>query len=180
MLEAWVSALTNACIAIGLLTLYLGYFARMEKRRWRRAIISGALGSYVGLSEGVLAYELALQFLSGLSAVPADYLTGLLAFDGIMIAVVTLTYSSRLGESSGKVQGIIALYISSWFIISALGCLYGLLRLGQEPGIGLGLSANSDSTVTSLMSSLNGIFVWLAWSVYFLLVRSNPKETIKP
>jgi hypothetical protein len=143
-------------------------FREFKVRKIFRVAILTTISGYFFLALGVLGFAIAYWFLSGLTEVPADFLTGLLTFDGIMTAVVALTYGSRFESFSGKLQAVIALYTSLWFVVSALVCLYGLLRLGPTPSVGLAISASSDSAVNSLASSINGIFVWFVYSIYFL------------
>jgi hypothetical protein len=165
----------NLILILLLSLICFALFRRVKVRGLWRRVVWIPLFIYFTLVSALLAIEVASWFFSGLNEVPADFLTGLLAFDGIMTAVVALTYSSRFEGVSRKFQGYITLYTSFWFIFSALACLYCLLRLNPTTA-GLAISAQNQVAQASLGASLIGIVVWLEWAVYFtFLISEKPK-----
>lgn len=109
------------------------------------------------------------EFLGGLSAVPFDFISSILTFDGIMIAVVTLSVPQLdmyLKSPQQKRTGIGLLwFISVIFVLSAVIALYSMTRAIQSPTLGLAIPVSKSdlNPVTEALDlTIMGVILWLA------------------
>ncbi len=102
-------------------------------------------------------------FLSGVTEVPVDFLTSLLTFDGIMIAVVALVFAIPNSSVPTRDQRWISSLLSIPFIISALESSSLTLHASQSSS-GLIVSVTlvySNPVVEAISATILGLELWL-------------------
>jgi hypothetical protein len=131
-----------------------------------------------------MSYEFMPSILIGnLTEIPSDFLTGLLTFDGIMVAVFALSFSSRSTVDGD--QRWLSTLLSTPFLLSAIFSLYSLLRLHVgtygELASFVGMADRDAISATTL-----GVVLWfcLMFGYRFVLrdedtttPSGTPKET---
>ncbi len=109
---------------------------------------------------GLLFLYYTPSLLGNLTEIPADFLTGLLTFDGIMLAVIALTFAPSSGGSDLDARWLAA-GMSIPFLMSALFTLYSLLRLHTgEFGATSAFIGHAESNAIAFASL--GIILWIA------------------
>lgn len=115
----------------------------------------------------VVGVAVTLFFFVGATQVSAEFLTGVLTFDGIMIAAIAITLA-RSDSPSDLGFEILSLGPVLLFILSSLLVLYMLLRLEPSPsGLYFPASDVISPVVYMLAFTILGIFLW----GYFLVLR---------
>lgn len=112
------------------------------------------------------SYYAPIVLLGNLTEVPSDFLTGLLTFDGIMVAVFALSFSSSSADKDSDPRWISTL-MSAPFLISAMLALYSLLRLHVGT---LGELASSVDTANRQAIGLSALGTTL-WFYVMMLIR---------
>jgi hypothetical protein len=81
---------------------------------------------FVMLPNAIL-YYIPHEFINGLAEVPTDFLTGLVTFDGIMLAIIVLMLP--LPPKANLSHRTLVIGLSLPFLLSALLAISGLLNL---------------------------------------------------
>jgi hypothetical protein len=127
---------------------------------WRLSVrgVMFIAGSWIALF-AISAYAPFL-FLGSLNEVPIEFLTGILTFDGIVIAVITLSITS--GERDEK---LVAAVLSVPLILSSGADLYALLRPHLSSYLGLATFVGGYSLTVSIAYTALGVAMWLFWMI---------------
>lgn len=113
------------------------------------------------------SYYAPIVLFGNVTEIPSDFLTGLLTFDGIMVAVFALSFSSSSGADKGSDPRWIPTLMSAPFLISAMLALYSLLRLHVGA---LGELASSVDAANKLGIGLTA-FGTALWFYVMMLIR---------
>jgi hypothetical protein len=135
---------------------------KFPPRRW-------FLASLIAPSVSVWAGDLlSLWLLKGVTEVSSDFLSGLITFDGILLAVVTLSLTIPFSGSKRWVR-LYAAFLSMPFIVSALTAVYSLMRVSPDLGNpSLGPSVPVDIVVdVAIGGMVFGLVWWLMYAVVY-------------
>jgi len=90
------------------------------------------------------------------SQVPVDFITGLLSFDGLMLAALAI-FSTRV--ESGKSGNAIVAGISAMFVISAFSAMLALR--GFDYSSGVALAPLGSALRVALTFTFSGLISWM-------------------
>lgn len=127
----------------------------------------------------LMSLGLTALFFSGIREVPADFLSGELTLDGILIAVVAVStvFPTIWGIQLSDQLRFLAAILSAPFVVSALTALYYLLRLRAALSFP-GLAVPMDFVVFGgLEMTILGLLLWAYDMVYLRYILPPVQKT---
>lgn len=139
-------------------------------------ILLGVLGSSLSSLIGVGSTH---YFLLQNDVLGGDFLSGVITFDSLVLAVIALTYPHELMEIKIK-RTYLMPFTFTPFIVSAISSLYSILQLDASSGSQTLAASSWTAPYIAILSLFLGLGAWASISLFALLsitiVRTNDSQ----